>query len=97
MIKQKVDEFEDSLDCMKIVNSINQLKLDMKKLRRQCIYNTPDNRPNPENNYIANENDMNDNEDKKIYNEESKTPYNNHYLSESQILAFKQTSQPCNK
>ena len=90
MIKQKVDEFEDSLDCMNFVNSINQLKLDVKKLKRQSLYNTSDNRPNPENNYLDNESNMNPNEDNKIHDEEeNKTPYNNHYLSESQILAVK--------
>ena len=89
-MKQKVDEFEDSLDCMKFVNSINQLKLDVKKLKRQSLYNTSDNRPDPENNYLDNESNMNPKEDNKIDDEEEiKTPNKYHYLSESQILALK--------
>ena len=89
-MKQKVDEFEDSLDCMNFVNSINQLKLDVKKLKRQSLYNTSDNRPNPENNYLNSEHSINENEENKIHDdEESKTPNKYQYLSESQILALK--------
>ena len=87
-MKQKVDEFEDSLDCMNFVNSINQLKLDVKKLKRQSLYNTSDNRPDPEINSIENENNMNYSEDSKIYDDEERKVAHNH-LSESQILALK--------
>ena len=86
-MKQKFDDFEDSLDCMNFVNNINQLKSDVTKLKRQSLYNSSDNRPDPRSIYLENDNNMNMNEDGKIDDEESKIHSN--LLSESQILAIK--------
>ena len=56
MMKLKFDDFEDSLDCMNFVNSINKLKLDVKRLKRQSLYNAQDNRYDPQSIYLENEN-----------------------------------------
>ena len=86
-MKQKFDDFEDSLDCMNFVNSIIQFKSDVTKLKRQSLYNASDNRPDPRSIYLENENNMNMEENGKIDDEESKI--HNNLLSESQILAIK--------
>ena len=87
-MKQKFDDFEDSLDCMNFVNSINQLKSDVTKLKRQSLYNASDSTPNPRSNYLENDNNIHMDENGKIDNEESKI--HNNLLSESQILIIKQ-------
>ena len=86
-MKKKFDDFEDSLDCMNFVNSINQLKSDVTKLKRQSLYNASDNRSDPGSIYLENENNMNMDENDKIDDEESKI--HNNLLSESQILTVK--------
>ena len=87
MMKLKFDDFEDSLDCMNFVNSINKLKLDVKRLKRQSLYNAQDNRYDPRSIYLENENII-DNENSKFVDEESKA--HNNLLSEPQIMTIKQ-------
>ena len=88
-MKQKIDNFEDSLDCLNFLNSINELKSDVKKLKRQSIYDASDHRSQSSNENQNNQNNENDaNEENSKYDEEKCNIHDN-LLSERQTLAMK--------